>query len=121
MHPRPLVIAVAADARPGELESTPIITDPRNELTNRPRERLRAAVLAEWVGKPHLRAACVVNEVRIDIHDAVRSIEYRARIVERHAGDRPVARRTRACPASRRIARQSDFVAHVDRTPHDSH
>src|SRR5437899_9142061 len=97
MHPRPLVITVAADARPGELQSTPIIIDPRNELTNRPSERLRAAVLAEGVGKPHLRAARVGDEVRIDIHDAVRSIEYRARIVERDAGDRPVARRSRAC------------------------
>src|SRR3989475_12288871 len=113
MHPRPLVIAVAADAWPGELESTPIIIDPRNELTNRPGERLRAAVLAERIGKPHLRAACVVNEVRIDIHDAARSIEDRARIVERDAGDRPVARRPRTCPATCRVPRRWAFVAHV--------
>jgi hypothetical protein len=52
VNPGPFVVTVAADPWPGELESTPIIIDPRNELTNRPRERLRAAMLAEWVGIP---------------------------------------------------------------------
>src|SRR5258705_13912603 len=112
MTPGSGVSSLPADARPLQLQPTPVIIDPRDPLTDRSRERGRTAMPAERIGVPDLGASFVADEVRIDIDDAVRAVEYRAGIVECDAGDRAVARRSCACTiATDLIPCRRDFVA----------
>jgi hypothetical protein len=40
-------------------------------------------MLAERIRIPHFRTARVIDEIRIDVDDAIRAVKHRARIVER--------------------------------------
>src|SRR6266480_4705151 len=66
VDPRPSVVAVAADSRTGELEPATIVVDPGDELRDRSRERLWAAVLPERIGVPNPGPRGVGDEVGVE-------------------------------------------------------
>src|SRR5262245_27200053 len=121
MHSRTAVIAVPANPRPRQLQSTAIVVDARDLLTNRSRERRSTTVMAKRIRVPDLGPARVVDEVRVDVHRATYAVEHRARIVESDAGDSAVPGRGVAGAAGPTdlITRGCDFVAHVDGTADD--
>src|SRR2546425_9250665 len=113
------VVAVPAQRRAGDVKTAARIVDARDELADRARKRVRPAVLAERIGEPEHRALGVVDHVLVDVHDALDAVEHRARVVERHARDRPRAGRLVALFSLRPGAARGDLVADVDGTPHE--
>src|SRR5438132_1246299 len=119
VHAWAAVVAVPAQRRAGDVTTAARIVDARDELADRARKGVRPAVLAERIGEPEHRALGVVDHVLVDVHDALDAVEDRARVVERHARDRPRAGRLVALFYLRPRAARGELVAYFDGTPHD--
>src|SRR5437867_3699977 len=119
VHARAAIVAVPAQRRAGDVETAARVVDIRDELADRAWKRVRPAVLAERIGEPEHRALGVVDHVLVDVHDALDAVEDGARVVERHARDRPRTGRLVALFSLRPRAARGDLVADVDGTPHE--
>src|SRR5207247_9121457 len=118
VHARAAIVAVPAQRRAGDVETAARVVDIRDELADRAWKRVRPAVLAERIGEPEHRALGVVDHVLVDVHNALDPVEDGARVVERHARDRPRAGRLVARFFLRPRAARGDLVAAVDGTTH---
>src|SRR5207247_6172355 len=115
---RAAIVAVPAQRRAGDVETAARVVDVRDELADRACKRVPPAVLPERIGEPEHRALGVVDHVLVDVHDALDAVEDGARVVERHARDRPRTGRLIALFPLRPRAARGDLVADVDGTPH---
>src|SRR3989454_7624870 len=71
VHARAAVVAVPAQCRAEDIETAARIVDPRDELADRARKRVRPAVLAERIGEPEHGALGVVEIGRASCRERV--------------------------------------------------